>query len=214
MLKGIKELDTWKGDFGKEYTDRNALSFAGMEKLYKDNYGITRTTLNKRFLNGIDRKIKILEVGSNIGNQLVILQKMGFENLYGIEPQGYAVEFSKSKTMGINIIQGNAFDIPFKDGYFDLVFTSGVLIHINPKNVKSAIKEICRCSCKYIWGFEYYSEDYKNVVYRGHENLLWKADFSRIYKDACPGLKTVKQEFFKYLSNDNTDAMFLLKKRV
>jgi len=60
---------------------------------------------------------------------------MGFTNLYGIELQWYAVEKAKEYTKGINIIQGSGFDIPFKDGYFDLVITNGVLIHIAPKKI-------------------------------------------------------------------------------
>ena len=74
---------------------------------------------------------------------------MGFTNLYGIELQGYAVELSKSRTHNINIIQGSAFDIPFKNEYFDLVFTSGLLIHIHPSNIREAMNEIYRCTKKF-----------------------------------------------------------------
>ena len=97
----------------------------------KERYGYTRTEINSEFIGDFDRDMKILEVGSNVGNQLLCLQEMGFKSLYGIELQNYAVELSKSRTKRINIIEGSAFDIPFKDSYFDLVFTSGVLIHIS-----------------------------------------------------------------------------------
>lgn len=63
-----KQVDTWSGKFGKEYTDRNANSPASMDKIYKKSYGITRTELNESFLDIIDKSSKILEVGSNIGN--------------------------------------------------------------------------------------------------------------------------------------------------
>lgn len=53
----------------------------------------------------------------NIGNQLLCLQNAGFNNLYSIELQPYAVELSKSRAEGINIIQGSAFYIPFKDDF-------------------------------------------------------------------------------------------------
>jgi pseudaminic acid biosynthesis-associated methylase len=206
------QLLEWTGSFGKEYTQRNAMSLDEVDELYLKNYGVTRTDLNKSFLNRFSRSIKILEVGSNIGNQLMLLQKMGFNNLYGIEPQREAIELSKSRSVGINIIEGSAFDIPFKDRYFDLVFTSGVLIHIEPKNIKKAIKEIYRCSKRYIWGFEYYSEKYENIVYRGKGNLLWKANFPKIYMDTFSDLKLLKINFIKYKDSDNVDVMFLLKK--
>jgi len=204
----------WTAKFGKEYTDRNMISLSNLEKLYQNTYGIKITELNELFLGKMRRSIRILEVGCNVGNQLLCLQNMGFKNLYGIEPQDYAVELSKKRSKNINIIKGNAFDIPYKDKYFDLVFTAGVLIHINPRDIKKAIKEIYRCSGKYIWGFEYYSEEYKEVPYRGKKNVMWKANFPKIYIDTFPGLKRVKIKFLKYLENDNIDVMFLLTKNV
>ena len=158
------------------------------------------------------RSLRILEVGSNTGTQLICLQKMGFKNLYGIEPQDYAVRVFKKRTSNINIIQGDIFNIPFKSGYFDLVFTSGVLVHIDPKGIKAAMEEIHRCSRKYIWGFESYAEKYEEVIYRGHKNLFWKTDFSRLYRKLFDDLKLIKEKRLKYLDNDNIDTMFLLEK--
>ena len=207
-----KQLKKWKNSFGKEYTDRNSFSVAQLDNLYKKRYGLTRTKLNIDFIGKLNKKIKILEVGSNVGNQLLMLQKMGFKNLFGLEPLEYAVELSKKRLIGINIIRGSAFDIPFKDIYFDLVFSSGVLIHINPKDIRKAMKEIYRCTNKYIWGFEYFSEKYQEVNYRGEKNLLWKADFPRLYIQNFSDLKLIKVKYIKYLQDKNIDEMFLLKK--
>jgi len=207
-----KQLKKWKNSFGKEYTDRNSFSVAQLDNLYKKRYGLTRTKLNIDFIGKLNKKIKILEVGSNVGNQLLMLQKMGFKNLFGLEPLEYAVELSKKRLIGINIIRGSAFDIPFKDIYFDLVFSSGVLIHINPKDIRKAMKEIYRCTNKYIWGFEYFSEKYQEVNYRGEKNLLWKADFPRLYIQNFSDLKLIKVKYIKYLQDKNIDEMFILKK--
>lgn len=212
MVKITKQMEMWQGQFGEEYTARNTISLEEMEVLYERNYGKTRTDLNRTFLDGMARSIKILEVGSNVGNQLLCLQKMGFTNLYGIELQSHAVELSKSRTRGINIIQGSVFDIPFKDRYFDLVFTSGVLIHIGPSDLSMALREICRCSKKYIWGLEYYADEYTEITYRGHKELLWKANYANLYLQQFEDLEIVKQEHLKYLDSDNIDTMFLLKK--
>jgi len=211
-MNNTSQLQRWNKIFGKEYTDRNKYTVSQLDKMYKKTYGITRTELNSQFIGKLDREIKILEIGSNIGNQLLVLQKMGFKNLFGLEPLEYAVELSKKRSIGINIIQGSAFDIPFKDNYFDLVFTSGVLIHINPKDIRKAMKEIYRCSNKYIWGFEYFSKKYQEVNYRGEKNLLWKADFPRLYIQNFSDLKLIKIKYIKYLQDNNIDEMFLLKK--
>ena len=165
------------------------------------------------FVDNFDRSIKILEVGSNVAAQLHGLQSIGFENLYGIELQPYAVEVSKQNTKNINLIQGSALDIPFKDSYFDLVFTSGVLIHINPDDIDLAIREVYRCTNEYIWGFEYYADKYSEIPYRGQRNLLWKANFAKLYIDKFTDLELVMEKRIKYLDNDNVDSMYLLKKR-
>lgn len=213
MDKITKQMENWMACFGKEYTDRNLLNLKELDELYQKKYGITRTHLNRMFIGDLDKSLKILEIGSNIGSQLLNLQKMGFKNIYGIEINRYAVETAKARTKNIDIIQGSAFDIPSKDAYFDLVFTSGVLIHINPEDIKKAMKEIYRCAGKYIWGFEYYSEEYKEIIYRDEKNLLWKANFPQIYVDTFPDLKIMKIKSLKYLDNDNIDVMFLLRKQ-
>jgi pseudaminic acid biosynthesis-associated methylase len=135
------QTQQWSSEFGKEYTDRNPHTIENADELYKKQFGLTRTELNLFFLDNLDRSMKILEVGANVGVQLQGLQKIGFKNLYGIELQTYAVEVSKQNSKYINLIQGSAFDIPFKDSYFDLVFTSGVLIHINPDDIDCALRE-------------------------------------------------------------------------
>ena len=213
MGKFTDQMQQWSSEFGKEYTNRNALSLNDMGNRYKKRYGYTRTEMNFKFIGDFDRNIKILEVGSNVGNQLLCLQKMGFNNLYGIELQSYAVEFSKSRTKHINIIEGSVFDIPYKDSYFDLVFTSGVLIHISPSDITMVIKEICRCAKEYVWGFEYYADNYTEILYREHKNLLWKTDFTKLYCEQCSDLELVQEKRYKYSDSNNVDSMFLFKKR-
>jgi len=213
MRPPTPQISYWTSEFGKAYTDRNAISPEELDESYRKKYGTTRTELNLRFLNGLDHAIRILEVGSGIGNQLLILQRMGFQKLYGIDVQAYAVELSKARTRGINIIESSAFDIPFKDACFHLVFTSGLLIHISPFDISSVLREIYRCSSDYIWGFEYYSDEYTEVTYRGYEDLLWKADFSKLYRRAFDDLELVREERLEYLDNDNIDSMFLLRRK-
>lgn len=211
--KSTAQTKAWESEFGKDYTDRNPLSINDVERLYLKEYGITRAELNRTFLGEIDRSLKILEVGSNVGMQLACLQEMGFKSLYGIELQDYAVEQSKQTTKNINIIQGSAFDIPFKDDYFDLVFTSGVLIHISPSDIGKALGEIHRCARGYIWGFEYFAKEYTEIPYRGQKNLLWKTNFTKLYLDQFKDLELVKERHVKYLKSDNVDIMFLLRKK-
>ena len=215
MSNNSKQTQAWLSHFGVEYTDRNLMTTTEMNLMYKKQYGVSRFDMNKEFIGGLDRDIKILEVGANIGLQLMFLQQLGFQNLYGIELSSYAIELSKEKTKNINIIQVNALDIPFKDKCFDLVFTSGVLIHINPEELYIVMREIHRVTKTYIWGFEYYADKYTQIKYReggGTTDLLWKADFPKIFCCEFEDLREMQVRKYKYLRGNNKDVMYLLRR--
>jgi pseudaminic acid biosynthesis-associated methylase len=207
------QLEQWRSDFGREYTDRNSLSPEALDQLYRKNYGVARSELNQRFLAGIPRSARILEVGCNEGNQLCALREMGFQHLYGIEIQDYALRKARARLDGAQLALATAFEIPYPDGFFDVVFTSGVLIHIAPPDLPRALREIHRCAGSFIWGFEYYSQQATEVRYRGHQSLLWKADYARLYLDLFDDLAAVQVEQIPYLEDANVDSMFLLSRK-
>ena len=75
---------TGSGGFGKEYANRNMMSPNEVDRLYVDNYGTSRTTLNKDFLEDVvEKNSKSLGVGCNIGDQLLLLQKKSYNDLRG-----------------------------------------------------------------------------------------------------------------------------------
>lgn len=207
-----QEEEFWYGKLGKEYTDRNLMLPDELDRQCIDYYGISRTELNEKFLGdlGIDR---ILEVGCNVGNQLLLLKKMGHTNLWGIELQDYAVEIARKRASGINIAKGSAFDIPYKDNFFDLVFTAGVLIHISPDDINKALDEMHRCTNRYILGHEYYTPDGCQMInYRGRDDLLWKTDFAKLFLDRFPDLRLEVWWLLPYKDSDTLDIIYLLEK--
>ncbi len=209
-----QQEQAWSGEHGNSYNVRNPHFASDLDILYQENYGITRTSLNEEFLADIPKSAKILEVGCNVGSQLHCLQEMGFIGLVGVDINRQALEVSKKNLIGIDVMLASAFELPFKDNYFDLVFTSGVLIHLSPKDIKKALKEIVRVSKKHILGFEYFDEEYLEVEYRGQKDLLWKTNFAKLYTDNFQELKLLKEKRIKYLTNDNLDTMFLLEKKL
>lgn len=218
MAKINKQLIEWMGKFGDEYTKRANPDNPNPDDVFKDYFGISKVDLNKQFIGTLNKDIKVLEVGTGTGYQLTLLKGMGFKNLYGIEVNRYAIYLANDK--GVYIIPGEAGDIPFKNNFFDLVFTSGLLIHIAPVNIRGVLGEIYRCSKKYIWGFEYYDKEYTERIYRGKKNLLWRGDFPRMYLDFFPGLRSIKIKKIPYLTippywekDDYLDVMFLLEKQ-
>jgi len=207
-----KQMKKWSGEFGREYTNRNPQNIEEMDQLYLKEIGQTRETINQELIGDLDRDIRILEVGCNVGAQLMILQKMGFKNLCGIELQEYAVECAKERTSGIEIIQGSAFDIPYETDSFEMVFTSGVLIHINPNDLPVVLSEIHRCTRRFIWGFEYYSEAVQEINYRGENELMWKGDYSQLFLDQFSDMSLLQKKIYPYVDNENRDVMYLLER--
>jgi pseudaminic acid biosynthesis-associated methylase len=207
------QTEVWKGDFGREYTDRNTFDIETLDRLYRKNYGVVRREINERALCDIAKEASILEVGCSTGNQLLLLQQMGYSNLSGVELQPYALEIARRRLSGVTLKQGSALALPYADSCFDLVFTSGVLIHISPHDLLLAMDEIHRCTRTYIWGMEYYAPEVTEVSYRNHSELLWKMDYARCYLDRFPDLELVREQRLPYLENANVDTVFLLRKK-
>ncbi len=212
-IRETPQTSQWTGDFGRAYTDRNTLSGKELDSLFESSFGVTRRQLNENFLVDISRDARILEVGCNCGNQLLLLQEMGFTNLWGAEVQSYALESARVRTHGVQLAQASALGLPYEDSYFDLVFTSGVLIHISPADLPRALDEIHRCTKIWIWGLEYYAPEVTQVNYRGHDDLLWKMDYVKRYLDRFGDLELLREQRLPYLNSSNIDTMYLLKRK-
>jgi pseudaminic acid biosynthesis-associated methylase len=208
-----EQIRTWSGGFGHEYTDRNNYTPLQLDELYRNTYGVTRRELNQRLLAGIPKHARILEVGCNMGTQLLLLREMGFTQLCGIEIQSYALGRAQERLPDAQLLQASALSIPFEDKHFDLVFTSGVLIHIAPADLPIVMSEVRRCAKHWIWGFEYYAPQMTEVAYRGNDGLLWKTDYARLYLEQFDGLELVREERLRYLENENVDTAFLLQRK-
>ena len=215
------QQNMWAGKFGKEYTIRNSFidkgifNFDDWNNLLLKEIGLTRTDLNELFFRGLEAQT-VLEVGSNVGLQLNCFEKMNlFSKYYGVELQRYAISKSREMfpTAAFDIVEGSAEEIPFKDACCDLVMTNGVLIHIPPHNINKVLEEVYRCSKKYIFGYEYYQDEYSEKKYVGIERLLWRGNFCSMYLNKFSDLKIVKQKRWAGAFNDSKIYdVFLLEK--
>ena len=176
MMESTEQLNLWRSDFGRQYTDRN-----DVEKP-------ERIATWKRLLGGIV-PARVVEVGCNVGWNLEYLRRLGASELYAVEPQAYAVARARSRAPEFGVLQGTAFDLPFKDNFADLAFTSGVLIHIAPEDIARAMAEIYRVSKRYIVAIEYDAPTEQAITYRGTSDSLWKRDHGGIWQARYPELK-------------------------
>jgi pseudaminic acid biosynthesis-associated methylase len=196
-----EQLTVWQGEFGKAYTDRNAPDWH------------VRTPAFSAMLEGLPIR-RVLEVGCNRGHNLQsVLEVLGEEaEIFGVEPNAYALKLARASSAWTFPVPGNAFDLPFKDNYFDLVFTVTVLIHIGPDQLPVALREVERVSGRYILVAEYFSEEDTTIEYRGHSDLLWKRNFLRHYQMQFPGLKLVRKGYWNIEEGFDRTHWWLLEK--
>lgn len=83
----------------------------------------------------------------------------------------------------VNSVAATARSLPFRDRWFDLVFTTGVLIHVPPGTLSSVMGEVVRCSDRYVLCAEYFSEQPTTVPCRGQTQALFKRDFGALYQE-------------------------------
>ena len=205
-----KQREFWKGNFGAEYAERN-FSLKNVNSSYEKETGVTVESIFQTFFKKINRDSKILELGCNVGLNLGILGNMGFNNLTGLEINSETIKLAKTRNPEITFINSSIEEYDSENEKFDLVFTAGVLIHINPKVLDLILNKIIKLTTRYIFGFEYFSEKLEEISYRGNENVCWKRNFPSAYNKLLPEIKTVKEQKF-YYKNNSCDIAFLLEK--
>jgi len=200
---------------GREYTDRNNLDVKGLNRLFMKYYGVSAEKVYKKyFCSHVFEHDKILEVGCGSGNNLLLLESLGYDNLYGIDIQNYAVGLARDRLSCSNIFEGDCCDLPFKDNYFDCVFTSGLLIHFHPMNVRFVMGEIGRVCNRYIFGLEYFNKKFVMKKHRGISNIMWKGDYSRLYCNMFDNVVPIVEKKYRYIGNLlNIDCVFMLMKK-
>ena len=174
------QLELWRSEFGRAYTDRN------------DHEKPERVVSWKRLLDGIV-PARALEVGCNVAWNLEYLRRLGVGEVFGVEPQVEAVCRGRCRGPEFNVLHGTAFDLPFRDGWFDLAFTSGVLIHISPDNIGQALDELYRVSRRWIVAIEYDHPVETEIKYRGHNAALWKRDHGALWQARFPQLRRIRR---------------------
>jgi pseudaminic acid biosynthesis-associated methylase len=166
----------WAGEFGNAYAERNS--------------GNDFIKTNIHFFSNLFKKIekpkRILELGCNIGLNLEAIHFLFPEiKLTGVEINQNAVDVLKQKNIA-EVIQGSILgELKFPE-QFDLVFTRGVLIHINPEHLSKVYDHMFNLSRRYIIVFEYYNPKPVEIPYRGHTEKLFKRDFAGELMDKYP----------------------------
>jgi len=158
----------WHGEFGNNYIRRNC----------------NRNTLacNTHFFASVFKRIvkiqSAIEFGANIGLNLSALALLFHDiDLSAVEINHKAVGELKRNLDTVTIYHQSILDFE-PDRTWDLAFTKGCLIHINPDMLSVVYELLYRSSGRYILLSEYYNPKPVDVTYRGHTGKLFKRDFA------------------------------------
>ena len=151
-------MNQWAGRFGDRYIQRNK-QLSNFEYHNTDRLEVTQS-----FFNDIPRDASILELGCNIGNIIKILKNMGFTDVYGIDVNEKAIKLVRRANPQYKFEQSSIASYS-PNRTFDLVYTSGVLIHQNPLFLPHIVEIMEELSSKWIFGFEYYAPKFEKIDY-------------------------------------------------
>ncbi len=145
----------------------------------------------------------ILECGCNIGRNIEFLNAILPESSKSIiEISKGAFDYVTKKYKLNATYNGSIVDATFEVPLFDLVFTSGVLIHVHPDDLLSNMSKIFSFSNKYILFAEYFNREPVMIEYQGKKNRLFKRDFGRLFIQNYP-VKLVDYGFhWGYINDD------------
>lgn len=173
----------WSGEFGDAYVDRNRTVAAHRAPFWRE----VLAEFPAR---------RVLEVGCNLGaNLATIAEVIPPTDVFGIDVNQKALDLLRSSLPGVNAVSAPARELPFRDRWFDLVFTMGVLIHQPPEALPIVMSEIVRCSRRFVLCGEYFAPAPTDVPYRGQTGALFKRDFGGLYLSLFPELTLRKQGF-------------------
>jgi len=165
------------------------------EAFWANTYASEYITKNSLFDNGLGSKawdlmLKViktdvrnyLECGSNVGRnieQIKLLLPQSKPSI--IEISQPAFDFVTSRHNFQYTFNGSILDSKFENKAFDLVFTMGVLIHINPDQLLDIMSKMFEYSNKYILMGEYFNRTPVMIEYQGEKDRLFKRDFGKLF---------------------------------
>ena len=158
----------WATDFGNDYPSRNE-----GEKMISSNLAL----FSKIFKNCPEVQ-SVAELGCNIGLNLIALNRINKQ----LKLRGYEINEKAAKTASeediAEIVNTTVVEALDASTTFDLTFTKGVLIHINPEMLHAVYQNLYDLSNRYILVCEYYNPSPVSIDYRGNKDRLFKRDFA------------------------------------
>lgn len=189
-MSNVTEQESfWRGEFGDVYISRNA----GADRIASNVF------LFSKVLPRTKQVKSVLELGANIGlNLMAIRQLLPESELSAVEINQKAAAELKENIPDIDLHVASILEFSPSEKW-DMVFTKGVLIHINPEKLSEIYDLMYKASSRYIMVAEYYNPSPTAIIYRGHPDKLFKRDFAGEILGKFPDLSLVDYGFLYHL---------------
>jgi len=159
----------WEAKYSKEYIQKNS----------NFNHGLLIEGW-KEILKSVSAPSNILECGANIGRNIEALNHIYPEAAKtAIEISADASKILRNKYKDLNVVNSSILGSEITNNSFDLSFTMGVLIHINPNDLKQNLEKVILSSNRYVVIGEYFNRTPVSLTYQGEEKKLFKRDFGK-----------------------------------
>jgi trans-aconitate methyltransferase len=193
------QLDNWRGDFGNAYTERNIVEPASRKNWFGKNIP--------------DDVRSVCECGANAGHNLVAID-MARPDIWtvGVEPNASAR--ARAAEAGVQLEAGDIYSLSPGAVPFDLVFTSGVLIHVPPHRLDGALSNLYAMSAKYLLAIEYRRDADTMIEYRGYRDMLWAADYGAHYQRLFPAVELIGEGELTEADGFKDSYYWLLRKEL
>jgi spore coat polysaccharide biosynthesis protein SpsF len=164
----------WEGEFGDRYTERNLITPESRQPFFAWLLGAASGVRS------------VCEFGANTGHNLLALRAADPSlELAGVEPNRKAFE-ALSALPDVAATASSIQEYTPRRPY-DLVFTCGVLIHLDPAALPDAYRKLAASSARYVLINEYFNPVPLELAYREHRERLFKRDFGAEFLEANDG---------------------------
>ena len=180
VLSRNNQEEFWAKDLETTYIESNPYLEEDQAKLAEKAWATMLREIDTTKLRSF------LECGSNIGRNIQTLSRVlpnASANIIEINP--IALETCKSNNLIELEYLGSIKNASFPKK-FDLVFTCGVLIHINPDDLLQTVSKMFELSNQYVIVAEYFNRTPISISYRGEVDKLFKRDWGKFVLENFP----------------------------
>ncbi|MGB8639959.1 MAG: methyltransferase domain-containing protein, partial [Pseudolabrys sp.] len=122
----------------------------------RDEYDVFTPQANERIIaafmrrTGLPRGARVADLGCGSGMFTELLRLQGFQSV-GLDISPKSIELGRRKFPGLELIEGDAENLPFEDASLDGVLLSGLVHHFpDPRRLAGEVRRVLRSGGRFV----------------------------------------------------------------